>query len=165
MVNMTAFCDVEPCSLVEVNRRFRSAFFLHQHGDTSVTSVYFTALYARRLSPSYSPPWEPKIAHLQGIKNTYTPVRTNVAVPTRPSWCFWLVCHMTAWPWPLPPFTQLCRVVTVSSPWEMYLCHYRFTGTFESPCIMGCVSPSPCSQDDTPGPCPEITEQFRLHHL
>jgi hypothetical protein len=38
-VKMTAFWDIEPRSLVEVDRRFRGAYCLHHQGDE--TSIYF----------------------------------------------------------------------------------------------------------------------------
>jgi hypothetical protein len=104
---VTVFWDIAPCSLVEVDRRLRGAYFFHHQGlmmeaastsetsvyfkeaaSTSETSVYFkqaswgpddggsnhlwnvgiyqwdyTALYTRRLSSSYSPPWEPEMSH------------------------------------------------------------------------------------------------------
>jgi hypothetical protein len=34
-MNMTAFWDTVPCSLVEVGRRFRGAYWLHHQGDES----------------------------------------------------------------------------------------------------------------------------------
>jgi len=50
----------EPCSLVEVNRRFRDAYCLHHSGDEGSTHLLkvgilqqdYTALYPRRLSSS-----------------------------------------------------------------------------------------------------------------
>jgi hypothetical protein len=30
---MTAFWDIAPCNLIEVDRRFRGAYCLHHHGD------------------------------------------------------------------------------------------------------------------------------------
>jgi len=32
-MNMTAFCNIAPCSLVEVDRRFRGYYCLHHQGD------------------------------------------------------------------------------------------------------------------------------------
>jgi hypothetical protein len=55
---------------------------------------------------------------------------------THSMWRKWLMCHVTPWTWPLPFFIFLCLVTTVGSPWEIYLCSYRCTGTFESPCII-----------------------------
>jgi hypothetical protein len=40
-MKMTAFWDVAPRSLVEVDRRLRGAYCLHQGDETSETSVYF----------------------------------------------------------------------------------------------------------------------------
>jgi hypothetical protein len=47
-MKMTVFWDVAPCSLVEVDRRLRGAYYLHVHfialmeaARTSETSVYF----------------------------------------------------------------------------------------------------------------------------
>jgi hypothetical protein len=46
--NTTAFWDIAPCSKIEVDRRFRGAYWLHHQNDpndnavpTSETSVYF----------------------------------------------------------------------------------------------------------------------------
>jgi hypothetical protein len=47
---MAAFLDIAACSLVEVDRRFRVEYCLYHQHD------YYTALYSRRLSSSYSPP-------------------------------------------------------------------------------------------------------------
>jgi hypothetical protein len=33
---MTAFWDIAPCSLVEVDRRFRGAYCLHYQGDETL---------------------------------------------------------------------------------------------------------------------------------
>jgi hypothetical protein len=55
-VNITVFSDVAPCSLVEVDRRFRGAYSFHNQGDqnSSETSVSYAVQYPRRLSSSYS---------------------------------------------------------------------------------------------------------------
>jgi hypothetical protein len=67
----TAFWDIAPCSLVEVDRRFRGAYCLLHHGDEDGGSTHlwnvdllqrdYKALYPRRLSSSCLPPWEPDI--------------------------------------------------------------------------------------------------------
>jgi hypothetical protein len=68
---MTVFWDIAPCNLVEVDRRFRGAYWLHHHlpddgGSTHLWNVGllldYTALYPRRLSSLYPLPWEPEIA-------------------------------------------------------------------------------------------------------
>jgi hypothetical protein len=67
-----AFCDVAPCTLVGVYRRFSNASCLHHQGGDSSTHLWnvgilqrdYTALYPRRLSSSYSPPWEPNILQI-----------------------------------------------------------------------------------------------------
>jgi hypothetical protein len=68
---MTVFWYIAPCNLVEVDRRFRGANWLHHHlpddgGSTHLWNVGllldYTALYPRRLSSSYPLPWEPEIA-------------------------------------------------------------------------------------------------------
>jgi hypothetical protein len=41
MLKTTAIWDVAPFSLVEFNRRFRGAYFLHDQGDHLETSVSF----------------------------------------------------------------------------------------------------------------------------
>jgi hypothetical protein len=53
-IEMTAFWGIAPCSLVEVDQRFRDSYCLHHQSDV------YTAQYPRRLSSSYSPPWEPE---------------------------------------------------------------------------------------------------------
>jgi hypothetical protein len=48
---MTAFWDIAPCSLVEVDRRFRSAYCLHHQGERPDTRRYIpedSDLHARR---------------------------------------------------------------------------------------------------------------------
>jgi hypothetical protein len=56
-----------PSGLVEVeDRRFRGVYYLTMEAvRISETSVYFyktyTAPYSKKLSPSYSPSWEPQI--------------------------------------------------------------------------------------------------------
>jgi hypothetical protein len=40
-MKMTVFWDVAPCSLVEVDRRFRGAYCLHIQGDISEKAVSF----------------------------------------------------------------------------------------------------------------------------
>jgi hypothetical protein len=52
-MKLTVYWDVEPCSLAEIDRRFRYAYYLHYQGDddwggavrTSETSVNFYELY------------------------------------------------------------------------------------------------------------------------
>jgi hypothetical protein len=63
---MTAFWDTAPCSLVEVDRRFRGAYCLHRITALmmvavriSKTSVYFNE--TTRHCITYSPPLEPEI--------------------------------------------------------------------------------------------------------
>jgi hypothetical protein len=48
-MKMTAFCDIAPCSLVEVDRRFRDAYCLYQQETvrTSETFVYFNETIRR----------------------------------------------------------------------------------------------------------------------
>jgi hypothetical protein len=66
----TAFWDTEPRCLVEVYRRFRGAYCpvdrcsMNFWNDGLVLRDY-AALCSRRLSSSYSPPWEPEIS--QGV--------------------------------------------------------------------------------------------------
>jgi hypothetical protein len=69
-MNMTVFWDVSSCTHVEVDRRFTGAYCLHHQGDdggsTHLWNVShllcdYMAQYPRRLSSSYSPPWEPEI--------------------------------------------------------------------------------------------------------
>jgi hypothetical protein len=59
-LNMAAFCDIAPCSLVEVERRFRDSYCLHHHGSlmmeavsTSETSVYFYETAQRYIPEGY----------------------------------------------------------------------------------------------------------------
>jgi hypothetical protein len=37
-MKITAFCHIAPCNLVEVDRRFRGAYCLHNQGDDSLIS-------------------------------------------------------------------------------------------------------------------------------
>jgi hypothetical protein len=68
-VKMAVFWVVEPCSIVEVYRRFRVlAASIHRRDDggkylwnVGKLLPYFTALQPRRQLSSYSPPWEPEI--------------------------------------------------------------------------------------------------------
>jgi hypothetical protein len=62
-VKMTAFWNVAPCSLVEIDRRFRGAYCLHHQialvieaVSTSETSVNFYVTAGRNI-PAYSSPW------------------------------------------------------------------------------------------------------------
>jgi hypothetical protein len=41
--NTTAFWDTAPCSLVEVDRRFRDAYCLHHNGDETSTRLHEAA--------------------------------------------------------------------------------------------------------------------------
>jgi hypothetical protein len=38
-MEVTVFCDVGPCTLIDVNRRFRGAYCLRHQGIASETSV------------------------------------------------------------------------------------------------------------------------------
>jgi hypothetical protein len=61
-MKMAAFCDIAPCSLVEVDRRFRGAYCHHQYGalmmeavntfETSANFYHKTEQYPRGLSSS-----------------------------------------------------------------------------------------------------------------
>jgi hypothetical protein len=42
---MTPFCDIAPCSLVEVDQRFRGAYCLHHQGDDSLTLMLLAVSY------------------------------------------------------------------------------------------------------------------------
>jgi hypothetical protein len=54
---MTAFWDITPGRLVEVDRRFRGTFCLHYHGDeavrTSEMSVNFYQITGRSIPEGY----------------------------------------------------------------------------------------------------------------
>jgi hypothetical protein len=54
-----AFWDLTPCSLMEVDRHFRGAYFFWNVG---LLLRDYTAPYPRMPPCSYSPPWEPKIS-------------------------------------------------------------------------------------------------------
>jgi hypothetical protein len=56
---MTGFWDIAPCSLVDVDRRFRGAYCPLHQGSSPWD---YTAQYPRRLSSSYSSRWEPNIS-------------------------------------------------------------------------------------------------------
>jgi hypothetical protein len=63
-----AFWDTTLCDLLGIDRRFRGVIHnLDDGGSTHLWNVDLfrdcTALYPRRLSSSYSPPWEPEISH------------------------------------------------------------------------------------------------------
>jgi hypothetical protein len=59
-MKMAVFLDVAPCSLVEIDRRFRGAYCLHHQGGLVVTAVSLSEmpvnLYqtARRINPNGS---------------------------------------------------------------------------------------------------------------
>jgi hypothetical protein len=61
---MTAFWCITPCSLVELNRRFKSATNRPDNGgsmhlwNVGILQREYKAIYSRKLSSSYSPPWE-----------------------------------------------------------------------------------------------------------
>jgi hypothetical protein len=40
MLKMTAFRDIAPCRLTEVDRRFRGAYYLHNEGTLMVEAVH-----------------------------------------------------------------------------------------------------------------------------
>jgi len=73
-LEMTVFWATAPCSLLEVDKRFRGVYRLHYQGDESLligskrlsNSRHlprdYTAQYPRTLSFSYSPTWEPEIS-------------------------------------------------------------------------------------------------------
>jgi hypothetical protein len=50
-VKMIVFWDIAPCSLVQVDRRFRGAYCLHPQGDE--TSVYFNKTTRRCIPEGY----------------------------------------------------------------------------------------------------------------
>jgi hypothetical protein len=65
------FLNVAPCSLVEIDRRFRWTYCLHHRPDDGGYKYfwnsceflrYYTAQHSRRQSSSYSPPWEPEMS-------------------------------------------------------------------------------------------------------
>jgi hypothetical protein len=66
---MTVFWDVATCSLVELNRSFRGAYYLHHQGDLSQwahlkrrsSSIRLHGATSQKTS-SYSLTWEPKIS-------------------------------------------------------------------------------------------------------
>jgi hypothetical protein len=71
LVEISVFWDVAPYSPIEVNRRFRGAYCLHYRPDDGVSTRFwnvgllrrdYRSLYPRRLSSSYSRPWEPEIS-------------------------------------------------------------------------------------------------------
>jgi hypothetical protein len=75
---MAVFWALAPCSLVEVNQRFRGPCRLHHQGDDGGSKDLwkvgkllpdYTAPKPRRQPSSYSPPWEPQI--LLRISNVY----------------------------------------------------------------------------------------------
>jgi hypothetical protein len=45
-MNMTAFCDTAPCSLVEVDRRFRGNTHIR---DVGLLQRHYTALYVSQI--------------------------------------------------------------------------------------------------------------------
>jgi hypothetical protein len=64
-LKMTAFRDIQPCTLVDVDPRFGGAYYLHHRPDDGgsmnlwnfgVLQRDYTALYPSKLSYSYSPP-------------------------------------------------------------------------------------------------------------
>jgi hypothetical protein len=75
ITNMKALWDTAPCSLVLVDRRFRGVYYLHHlnYGDGGSTHVWnvglvqrgYTALYPRRLTSLFSPPWESEISQIK----------------------------------------------------------------------------------------------------
>jgi hypothetical protein len=48
-LKIIALWDIAPCSLVEVDRRFRGAYCLHHHGDYSITSADLTFYFEKIL--------------------------------------------------------------------------------------------------------------------
>jgi hypothetical protein len=69
----TAFMNIAPFSLVEVDQRFRNVYCLHHgHDDGGSTHLWnvgllqldYTALYPWRLWSLYSPPWEPELSQM-----------------------------------------------------------------------------------------------------
>jgi hypothetical protein len=70
-LKMTALWDIAPSSLSEVDQRFTGAYCFHHHrsDDGGCTHLWnvgiiqrdYTTLYPRKLSFSYSQPWEPEI--------------------------------------------------------------------------------------------------------
>jgi hypothetical protein len=70
-MKMTAFWDIAPCNLVELDRRFRDVCYLHQGlDDGSGTHLWnvgilqreYTVSYPRKLLSSYSLSWESEIS-------------------------------------------------------------------------------------------------------
>jgi hypothetical protein len=68
-LKMTAFWDIAPCSLVEVDRRFRGQYYLSRPdygGSTHIRNIrilrHYIVLYPRRLSFSYSMLGEPELS-------------------------------------------------------------------------------------------------------
>jgi hypothetical protein len=62
---MAVFWDVTPCSLIEIDRRFRGACYLHHQGYIVARFLpNYAAQHSRRRQYSYSPPWEPEISRM-----------------------------------------------------------------------------------------------------
>jgi hypothetical protein len=95
IMKTTGFSDIAPCSLIEADRRFRGAYFLHYQDD-------YTALYLRSLSSTYSPPWEPEISHrmLQGLQ--LSPLCTKLFPP-------WTVLVYSLSRFESKRFSELCK--------------------------------------------------------
>jgi hypothetical protein len=75
-MKLRVFCDVLPCSYLDVDRRFRGSCCLHYRPDDGGStnlwnvgrhSIKNTAVHPRRFCASYSPPWELEISHRKYI--------------------------------------------------------------------------------------------------
>jgi hypothetical protein len=47
---MAVFCNVTPCRLVDINRRYRGAFFIHHQGDFNHIVLMMEAVIASETS-------------------------------------------------------------------------------------------------------------------
>jgi hypothetical protein len=78
-LKMIVFWDVAPCSLVDIDWRFRGVYCLHHRyrpGDGGSKHLWnvgqflrdCTAQNTRRQSSLYSPPWEPEISPIYACR-------------------------------------------------------------------------------------------------
>jgi hypothetical protein len=80
-ITMTVLCDGVQCISAEIDRRFRGAYCFHRLLDDTGSKLFWNVclfqrdhmtLYPRKLSSSYSPPWEPEISHASSQSYFYS---------------------------------------------------------------------------------------------
>jgi hypothetical protein len=125
-LKMTAFWDLAPCNLTEVDRRFTGVYCLHHQGnDRGSTHLWngllqwdYMAMYSRTLSSSYSLLWEPELSHsifllatsIPGLGSTHNIIQ----------WVLGFSREQGSWSWPVTTSGKEYVELYLHSPIHMH---------------------------------------------